>query len=54
MTCGEETLSAVFLPKAAITPQEQLQKKIDKIKLKLTEIEKLEVSVQHYHGTITE
>lgn len=35
-------IAAVFLPKAAITPQEQLQKKIDKIKLKLTEIEKLE------------
>ncbi|VDL85534.1 unnamed protein product [Nippostrongylus brasiliensis] len=33
---------AVFQPNAAITPQEQMQKKIDKMKLKLTEIEKLE------------
>ncbi|WKY01986.1 hypothetical protein Q1695_015751 [Nippostrongylus brasiliensis] len=35
-------IAAVFQPNAAITPQEQMQKKIDKMKLKLTEIEKLE------------
>nr|CDJ97065.1 Exon junction complex domain containing protein [Haemonchus contortus] len=35
-------IAAVFQPKAAITPQEQIQKKIDKVKLKLTEIAKLE------------
>ncbi|KHJ85463.1 mago binding protein, partial [Oesophagostomum dentatum] len=41
-TGPRQPIAAVFKANAAITPQEQLQKKIDKIKLKLTEIAKLE------------
>ncbi|KAK6012277.1 hypothetical protein OSTOST_22578, partial [Ostertagia ostertagi] len=40
-------IAAVFQPKAAITPQEQIQKKIDKVKLKLTEIAKLEERINN-------
>ncbi|VDM59627.1 unnamed protein product [Angiostrongylus costaricensis] len=37
-----QPIAAIFKPNAAITPQEQIQKKIDKAKLKLEEIAKLE------------
>ncbi|PIO66161.1 hypothetical protein TELCIR_12137 [Teladorsagia circumcincta] len=43
----KKKLTAVFQPKAAITPQEQIQKKIDKVKLKLTEIAKLEERINN-------
>ncbi|KAL6726457.1 hypothetical protein Aduo_008424 [Ancylostoma duodenale] len=42
-----QPIAAVFKPNAAITPQEQIQKKIDKVKLKLTEIAKLEERINN-------
>ncbi|VDM66032.1 unnamed protein product [Strongylus vulgaris] len=47
VTAGpRQPIAAVFKPNAAITPQEQIQKKIDKVKLKLTEIAKLEERIK--------
>lgn len=45
-TGPRKPIAAVFQPNAAITPQDQLRKKIDKMKTKLTEIAKLEEQIK--------